>query len=417
LLGVELFFFYLFGAVAPLSIAALNAAQGGLTLFFVGRAVTGRWRPGLPAVILMTWFAWSALCALVSPLPSEALNGVLNFWSWTAFLTATALPWVIRRHMERWTKFLAASIILTLPASMTEFFLGTDILHRQALWQKVPVGAVNAYGYFSHHLTYAGSMSAGVCLLAAALLYRRTRDAIQEPGVGRIGVQGLGSPWRRVLLGAGLAAALAGVVMSLARSYAVGLAAAIPVLYWAKGRKRVVQACAACALLVVLLVAFGPSSIRTRATSMWDLSNPSSAERIYLWKAAMDQWSQRPIMGWGPGTYAKTAGPFKAPYAQFVRYPGKPAGFKTTGHCHNLYLMVALQTGIVGLALFAAFLAAVVRQVWRQPDPALKWGVLAALTAFLVGGFFEYNGGDVEVATLMFFLMGLAASGREEVMR
>jgi len=55
----------------------------------------------------------------------------------------------------------------------------------------------------------------------------------------------------------------------------------------------------------------------------------------------------------------------------------------------------------------------VVRRAWRQPDPALKWGVLAALAAFLVGGLFEYNGGDVEVATLMFFLMGLACVGRE----
>jgi len=75
--------------------------------------------------------------------------------------------------------------------------------------------------------------------------------------------------------------------------------------------------------------------------------------------------------------------------------------------------MVALQTGIVGLFLFLAFLATAVRQAWRQPDPALKWGVLAALAAFLVGGLFEYNGGDVEVATLMFFLMGLACVGRE----
>jgi len=146
---------------------------------------------------------------------------------------------------------------------------------------------------------------------------------------------------------------------------------------------------------------------------MGDLNNPSSAERIYLWKAALTQWGERPLLGWGPGTYAKTAGPFKAPYAQFIHYPGRPAGFRTDGHCHNLYLMVALQTGAVGLLLFLAFLAATVRRIWRQPDPALKWGALAALAAFLVGGLFEYNGGDVEVATLLFFLMGLACAGRE----
>lgn len=407
--GLELFFFFLFAVAAPLSIAALNAAQGGLTLFFIVRAVAGKWRPGPAAWILLAWFAWEVVCALASPLPSVALSGVLNFWSWTAFLTATALPWAIRQHLAKWTNYLAVSMILTLPASLTEFFLGTDIFHRQALWQKVPVGAVNAYGYFSHHLTYAGAMSVGTCLLAAAILYRRDGDPGEKPGRG--------SSLGRGLVGAGMAAGLAGVIMSLARSYAIGLGAALPVLLWAKGSKRVLQAGAACVLLVLLLVAFGPSSIRARATSMWDLNNPSSAERIYLWKAALVQWSERPFMGWGPGTYAQTAGPYKAPYARFIHYPGSPPGFRTTGHCHNLYLMMALQTGIVGLALFLAFLAAVVRQALRQGDPALKWGVLAALAAFLVGGLFEYNGGDVEVATLLFFLMGLAASGREEVMR
>lgn len=390
--GVELFFFYLFAAAAPLSIAALNAAQGGLTLFFLGRAVTGRWRPGLPAGLLMAWFAWAAVCALASPLRPEALTGVLNFWSWTAFLTATAIPWAIRQHYEKWMDFLAVSMALTLPASLTEFFLGTDIFHRQALWQKVPAGTVNAYGYFSHHLTYAGSMTLGACLMAAVLLYRRNGK----------------SAWGQVLPSLGSFAGLVGVVSSMARSYAIGLAAALAVLFWNMGKKRVLQALAGCLLLAFLLVALGPASIRTRARSMWDLNNPSSAERIYLWKAALTQWGERPLMGWGPGTYAQTSGPFKAPYAQFIRYPGRPAGFKTNGHCHNLYLMVALQTGAVGLLFFLAFLAAAVRQIWRQTDPALKWGVLAALTAFLVGGLFEYNGGDVEVATLLFFLMGLA---------
>jgi O-antigen ligase len=405
LAGVELFFFYLFAVAAPLSIAALNAALGGLALFFIARSLAGKWRPGLAAWILLAWFVWEGVSALASPLRSEALGGVLNFWSWTAFFTASALPWAIRRHIGKWTKFLAVSILLTLPASLTEFLLGTDILHRQVFWQKVPVGAVNAYGYFSHHLTYAGVMSVGACFLAAAILYRRDADSGQAPG----GESACG----RSVLGAGTAAALAGVVMSLARSYAIGLGAALPVLLWAKGRKRVFQAGAAGVLLLSLLVIFGPASIRTRARSMWDMSNASSAERIYLWKAALDQWSQRPLMGWGPGTYAKTAGPFKAPYAQFVRYPGKPEGFKTTGHCHNLYLMVALQTGIVGLLLFLAFVAAVVRQAWLQPDPVLKWGVLAALAAFLAGGLFEYNGGDVEVAMLLFFLMGLACAKGE----
>lgn len=388
--GVELFFFYLLAAASPLSIAAINAALGGLALFFIGRLVTGRWRPSLPAWLLLGWFAWTTICALMSPLRPVALSGVLNFWSWSAFLTASALaPWV-RGHYARWAAFLSVSMLLTLPASFTEFFLGTDIFHKQALRQAVPAGAVNGYGYFSHHLTYAGTMGIGACLLAALLLYGPARS--------------------QFLRAAGLGAGLAGMATSLARSYFVGLFVAAPVLLWPKGKKRVVQAVGGLLLLACALALVGPAPVRARFRAIGDMRNPSNAERIYLWRAALHQIADRPIFGWGPGTYEKTADPYKAPYAQFVQYPNVPAGFKTRGHCHDLYLMVAQQTGLPGLLIFLAFLAAVVRAVIRQPDPALKWGVLAALATFLVGGLFEYNGGDVEVATLMFFIMGLACA-------
>jgi len=388
--AAELFFFFLFAAAAPLSIAAINAALGVLTLFFLARLVRGRWKPGPEAWLLMAWFGWETVCALASPLGADALSGVLNFWSWTAFLTATAIAPAVRARLPRWSLYLAISMILTLPASLAEFFLGTDIFHHQALTQNVLVGAVNAYGFFSHHLTYAGSMTVGALFLSAMVLYGERKLWAVRAGA--------------------ILAGLAGLLMSLARTYVVGTAAALPVLLWPKGKKRVVQACAAALLLAVLLATFGPQSIRDRVRAMRDLKNPSIAERVYLWKAAIDQWKERPLMGWGPGTYEKTAGDYKAPYAKFIQYPNRPPGFETTGHCHNLYLMVALQTGLVGLLIFLAFLAAVVRRVLKQEDPVLKWGVLPALTAFLVGGLFEYNGGDVEVATLMFFLMGLACA-------
>lgn len=391
--GVELFFFYLFAAAAPLSIAAINAALGGLTLFFLARLVAGRWRPGFPAWLLIAWFGWTALCALSSPLRPEALSGVLNFWSWTAFLTATALAPAVRERYARWALFLAAGMLLTLPASLTEFLLGTDIFHHQALTQRVPPGTVNGYGYFSHHLTYAGTMSVGACVLAGLLLYGPARE--------------------RVVRAAGIGAGLVGLVTSLARSYFLGLLAAAPVLLWPKGKKSVAQVLAGVALLACVLALAGPAPVRARFRALGDMRNPSNAERIYLWKAALQQISDRPLLGWGPGTYEKTADPYKAPYAQFVQYPNMPVGFKTKGHCHDLYLMIAQQTGVPGLLLFLAFVGAVVRVLLKHPDPAMKWGVLAALTAFLVGGLFEYNGGDVEVATLMFFLMGLACADRE----
>ena len=392
--GVELYFFYLLAAASPLSIAAINVGLGGLTLFFIVRLVRGRYRPPAAAWALVALFAWSVVCAIFSPLKGEAFNGVLNFWSWTALLTASALPWGIRRHADRFATFLALSVCLTLPASLLEFFLGMDIWHQQAITQRILPGQVNAYGFFSHHLTYAGVMAASLFFLAGRAVYA--------------------TPPRRPLQDAGILCAAMNIVMSMARTYYVALAPALAVLLWRKGRRRVVQVMAALAVVAALGLAFGPAALRHRVASLWDMGNASNAERVYLWVSGLKMVRERPITGWGMGTYPKAAEPFKAPYAPRIHYPGHE-GFQTTGHCHNLYLMMAVQCGLPGLALFLLFVVLAFKGLARQRDPALRYGVMAAFTAFLVGGLFEFNGGDAEVATLMFFLLGLglAPSGEE----
>lgn len=168
--GLELFFFYLYGAASCLSLAAINAAQAALSLFFLYRLVRGRWQPTFPEWILLVYFAWNVVSALFSPMPADALNGVLNHWSWSVLFVAAALPPHIRENIGRFTTFLAVSAALTVPMSLCTFFLGTDF-HMDALTKRVPVGTIPAYGYFSHHLTYAGVMAVAALFVGGRALY------------------------------------------------------------------------------------------------------------------------------------------------------------------------------------------------------------------------------------------------------
>jgi O-antigen ligase len=392
--GLELFFFYLFAAASPLSIAAINTAQGGLTLFFLGRLVKRRWRPTVPEWILLAYVAWNLLSALLSPMQAVAVRGVLNHWSWSALFVASSLPSTIRAKADRFTGFLALSACLTVPLSLAEFFLGTDP-RRDALFKHVPVGTIQAYGLFSHHLTYAGVMTTVALFLGARALY--------GPAKGR-------AWWWASSLASGTA-----VLLSLARTYLVALVPGSMVLLWRKGKLPVLAALAAGALLAVLVLGLGPPQLRGKITSLWDLEHASNAERIYLWASGLHMLRERPAAGWGCNVYEEVSAAFKAPYAEKVRYPNRPPGFKTTEHCHSLYLMLAIQSGLPGLALFLAFAAACFVRLRRCGDPALRYGATAAFAAFLAGGLFEWNGGDAEVATLVFFVVGLALGDRESV--
>ncbi len=389
---IELFFFYLFGAASPLSLAAINAAQVALTLFFIWRLFMRRRRPGLAEWLLIAFILCNVVSALAGPMPLLSLKGVLNFWSWSILFVAAALPVEIRQHTREFTLFLALSAGLTTVISACTFFLGTDF-HRNRLWSRCPVGTIGAYGFFSQHLTYAGVIILVLAVVAGRAIYGQKKG--------------------RILWWMGAALYGCDIVMSMARTYYLAIIPTFIVLLWKKGRRWVVGAGLAALVLALLVLALGPRSLGRRVASTWNMNNASNAERVYLWISGWHMVEKRPILGWGPGIYQYTAGPYKAPYAHDIHYPTH-VGFQTKCHAHNLYLMVAIQSGFTGLILFLAFVAAAFIELRRQPDPALRYGAMAALTAFLAGGFFEYNGGDAEVAVLLFMVVGLALGGARE---
>ncbi|MGC8763469.1 MAG: O-antigen ligase family protein [Acidobacteriota bacterium] len=385
---VERFFFYLLGAAVPLSMAATNAALGGLALFFLLRLGRGGVRLPLSGVLLLAFVGWQVVSAILSPHRPEALRGVLDFWSWSAFFFAAALPEEARgEDFGRWSRFLLISMALTLPVSVAAFLFGTDF--RMGLFStRAAVGTTNAHGFFSHHLTYAG-----VAAIAALV------------GLAH-GVYGKG---RRAAWWAGALGGWAALFLSLARTYWLGIVPGALAALWRKGRRFVGVVVLLGAVGAGLLFSVGPPAVRSRLTSIWDRSNPSNVERLCLWKAALDMWRERPVAGWGPAVFEKAAEPFKRPYAHEIHYPTHE-GFQTKSHCHSLYLQILVDSGAVGLLLFLLFLLALVRDIQGGGEAVLKAATLGALVAFLAGGLFEFNGGDAEVSTLLFFLAGLAAS-------
>ena len=388
--AVELFFFYLFGAAAPLSLAALNAGLVGLALFFLWRLFRGKYRPGPAEWLLIIFIAWNVVSAFSGPMPAKALHGVLNYWSWSALFIAAALPSAVRRHWRRFSAFLALSAALTLPISFCTFAIGTNF-HRNRLFGHRPPGTVCSYGFFSHHLTYAGVMILVVSMTAALAVYGRRRKGW----------------WSLAAF-----VSLLNLLLSQARGYYL---AAIPtafVLVWKKGKRWLLVIAVGGILASALVFTAGPASFRTRIENTWNMQNAGNAERVYLWVSGFQMVMDRPIAGWGPGIYKDTAGPYKAPYANRIHYPTH-IGFQTVSHAHNLFLMAAIQSGIIGLLLFLAFIVAAFRGMLRQENRALRFGAMAALTAFLAGGLFEFNGGDAEVAMLVFFLVGLALGNVE----
>lgn len=87
--------------------------------------------------------------------------------------------------------------------------------------------------------------------------------------------------------------------------------------------------------------------------SMSNIStDASNVERLNRWTAAMGMIKERPVVGWGPGTYQFEYAPYqKSRYQTIIS-----TNFGNGGNAHSEYLGPCAETGIVGLLTVLALL-------------------------------------------------------------
>ena len=150
-------------------------------------------------------------------------------------------------------------------------------------------------------------------------------------------------------------------------------------LLWAlPGRAR--PAALAAPLLLVAAMLWLPTDFRERAVAVvseaqayqrGDDKPTSSGLRLSYWHRSIEAFAERPLTGHGVGSwnteFRRLEGSHLRKDAESLRNP------------HQEYLMWAVQLGLVGVALFLAFLAALVRDSSRLPLPVrhAAWSMVA----------------------------------------
>ena len=77
-------------------------------------------------------------------------------------------------------------------------------------------------------------------------------------------------------------------------------------------------------------------------------SDVSNLERINRWKSAVKMFREKPILGFGPGTYQFQY----APYQELQDKTVISTNFGDAGNAHSEYLMYLAETGIIGFVMF-----------------------------------------------------------------
>lgn len=146
-------------------------------------------------------------------------------------------------------------------------------------------------------------------------------------------------------------------------------------------------------MLVIIAGSFFFSPVGARFLSSFSQSDGSNVERLRLWEEAAFFIGERPWLGTGLGNYPLLVKP--------------SAEYREPIYAHNLFLDIALETGLIGLLFFAGFLFSCLSSAWREwrkEREMIPLALFSALTVFSVHALFETPLYSVQVLPLFFLL-------------
>ena len=181
-------------------------------------------------------------------------------------------------------------------------------------------------------------------------------------------------------------------------------------LFWKVGGPSLIVA-AVIGLTAVFLLQES-SFLGDRAQRVVDPGNV----RIDMWQAAVQQWKLQPAFGTGSGTYLYYGRQFRT-----ERVQDDPV------YVHNDYLHLLAEYGVVGFAFFLVFLGSHLRSGWKNfrrlglkrvsvssrllsNAMALQLGAIAAVSAYLVHSFLDFNLHIPANVLLLAFVFGILAN-------
>lgn len=124
------------------------------------------------------------------------------------------------------------------------------------------------------------------------------------------------------------------------------------------------------------------SDFSAHVKSMGNLSSDASnRERMNRWSCAWRMFLDKPVFGWGPGTYMFQY----APYQLSADKTEISTNAATLGNAHSEYMGPLAETGIIGLLSFLSIIIATIHTATKvykrsQSTVARSWVVLALLS-------------------------------------
>jgi len=142
-------------------------------------------------------------------------------------------------------------------------------------------------------------------------------------------------------------------------------------------------------------------------------SSLSNRERINRWSSAVEMLKQKPILGFGPGTYQFQYGP----YQNEDNLTRLSTYFGDKGGVHSEYLKPAVESGFIGLITFLLIIYFTVKTLFQlyygtenKKDKLLVASILLGITSYYVHGLVNFFSNTDKIAMLFWGFTAFATA-------
>ncbi|MFN4971783.1 MAG: O-antigen ligase family protein [Bacteroidota bacterium] len=304
-------------------------------------------------VALLINFGWMLFTVFTSDMPFVSLKFMLSrFWYIVVFYFMAVMLFIKRENISKYLWLYIASLSLVIIYAL--------IRHGAAGFTRETSYTLMQPFYAAHGI-YAAAIAFFIpFLVISCVFYNR----FLSHGISRI----------LVLLVLGLFAA--GLVFSFTRAAwlsVMGLAfILVPLMLRVRLRTLVLLVGTGLLLFVVFQNQVYYVLSKTQDVSSSDLSvhlksvanvksDASNAERINRWMSAIGMFKERPITGFGPGTYMFCYAPFQqSNYTTIIS-----TNFGDVGNAHSEYLGPLAESGVMGLLTLLILIYVVLQTAFR----------------------------------------------------
>jgi O-antigen ligase len=349
---------------------SLSRAEGiGIAFVFVIALLysgTSRFREMLReralVMIAGAGVAWMLLVTLLSTHRGYSAGSLVTFMT---FVLVFAGTWYAAPRMPLWVLDLLVPVVLINTTLV--------ILQLYRIWQPFPSTRKIPY-----NLTATGLLGnpniVGSYMVLMTIVFVSAALRCRGP--------------RRWWLAFGTLCAVAGVLVSQSRSAVVALVAGLLLLAVGRSVKRAAIAVAAVALLLAIGVALRTPAVMRLVELPKTISKRgltfAVSGRVLPLLTGLSMARDRPILGFGPGTFGYHYMPYAVPALVNVEIPRGIVSLNF-GEAHNDHLQVIVETGLPGYALFLATIFLLVRTVRKGEGNAARSRVAAAMVLPLAG--------------------------------